>query len=141
MGLISRVSSRTYRNYTNMPKRRSKNQNLKGCYTYHERLKDKQQMQYGNFERRLGKDSIKDFDMCCITLQHAKEPVVSKEGVLFDKESALKYIIKQKADNKAQKKLYDEYIISLKNEKDRKERITKMKEVQQFIKSSDSLKI
>jgi len=122
-----------------MPSRRSKNQNLKGCYTYHERLKDKEQMQYGNFERRISKDSIRDYDVCCLSLQATKEPVVSKDGILFDKESVLQYIIKQKAKNKNQKKLYEEYIKSLKDQEDRKKRIDKIKEINQFVKTANSV--
>ena len=122
-----------------MPTRRSKNQNLKGCYTYHERLKDKEQMQYGNFERRISKDSIKSFDMCCLTLQHAKFPMLTKDGILFDRESVLSYIIQQKQKNKRQKKLYEEYIKSLKVDTERDERIKKIREVNQFIKTSDAL--
>lgn len=122
-----------------MPTRRSKNQNLKGCYTYHERLKDKEQMQYGNFERRRSKDSIKGFDMCCLTLQHAKHPMITKDGILFDRESVLSYIIQQKQKNKRQKRLYEEYIKSLKVDVERDERIKKIREVNQFIKTSDAL--
>jgi len=87
----------------------------------------------------MGKDSIKDFDMCCMTLAPAKEPMVSRHGILFDKESVLSYIIKQKAKNKQQKKMYEEYIKSLKDADERKKRIDKIKEVNQFIKTSDSL--
>lgn len=122
-----------------MPKRRSKNQNLKGCYTYHERLKDKEEMQYGNFERRLGKDSIKDFDMCAIGLTSCKNAVVSEQGVIFDKEQVLKYIIEQKKDIKRQSECYKQYIQDLKDAESRKDRIKKQKELNQFIKQTDSL--
>ena len=122
-----------------MPKRRSKNQNLKGCYTYHERQKDKEEMQYGNFERRLGKDSIKDFDMCAIGLTTCKDPVISEHGVVFDKEQVLKYIIEQKKDIKRQGEAYKAYIQDLKDAENRKDRIKKQKELMQFRKTTDSL--
>jgi len=122
-----------------MPKRRSKNQNLKGCYTYHERQKDKEEMQYGNFERRLGKDSIKDFDMCAIGLTTCKFPVVSEQGVIFDKEQVLKYIIEQKKDIKRQSEAYKQYVQELKDAENRSARIKKQKELNQFIKQTDSL--
>lgn len=122
-----------------MPKRRSKNQNLKGCYTYHERLKDKQEMQYGDFQRRLGKDSIKDFDMCAIGLTTCKIPLVSDHGVIFDKEQVLKFIIEQKKDIKRQGEAYKQYVAEVKEQEARKERIKKQKELNQFIKTTDSL--
>jgi len=122
-----------------MPTRRSKNQNLRGCYSYHERQKDKAQMGYGSHERRLSKDSIKSFDMCCLNLQHAKNPMISTHGILFDRESVLSFIIQQKQKNKRQKRMYDEYIKSLKVDTERDERIKKIREVNQFIKTSDAL--
>jgi len=122
-----------------MPKRRSKNQNLKGCYTYHERLKDKEEMQYGDFSRRLGKDSVKDFDFCSIGLQACTQPIVSEHGVLFDKETVLKYIIEQKKDIKRQSEAYKAYLKELKEAEERKQRIKKQKELNQFMKTTDSL--
>lgn len=122
-----------------MPTRRSKNQNLKGCYTYHEKQKDKQQMQYGDFERRLGKDSIKSFDMCSISLQHCEDPMVSPQGVVFDKETVLKYIIKQKKDLKMQRIEYKQYLQDLKDAETRKHRIKKQREITNFIKTTDAL--
>jgi len=122
-----------------MPTRRSKNQNLKGCYTYHEKQKDKAQMSYGNFERRLAKDSIRDFDMCCLTLQPCVNPIATPEGVIYDRPSILEYIVKQKDKNKIQKMEYQNYVQSKKDEIARKDRIDKQKEINQFIKTTDSL--
>lgn len=122
-----------------MPTRRSKNQNLKGCYTYWEKQKDKAQMSYGNFERRLAKDSIRDFDMCCLTLQPCQTPVATPEGVIYDRSSLLEYMVKQKEKNAIQKQEYKAYIQSKKDADERKDRIDKQKEINQFIKNTDSL--
>ena len=67
-----------------MPRRRKNNTQQRGYYTYLERLRDKHSQQYGNFERRLGRDSIKDFDVCAIALAPCKVPMVTEQGVIFD---------------------------------------------------------
>lgn len=122
-----------------MPTRRSKNQNLKGCYTYWEKQKDKMEMSYGNFERRLAKDSIRDFDMCCLTLQPCKTPIATPQGVIYDREAILQYIVNGKEKNAIQKVKYREYIQQKRDADARKERIEKQKEINQFIKTTDSL--
>lgn len=76
--------------------RHAKNSTAGSVYTYHERMKDSKQSGFGSKEVRVGKDSIKDFDCCCLTLQPCKNPVVTKEGHLFDKEAILQYILGQK---------------------------------------------
>ena len=43
-----------------MPRRRTKNQNLQGICRNAEKIKVKNDMQYGTFERRINKDSIED---------------------------------------------------------------------------------
>ncbi|XP_041365839.1 nitric oxide synthase-interacting protein-like [Gigantopelta aegis] len=85
-------------------------------YTYHERKKDTTQSGYGSKSVRLGKDSIKEFDCCCLTLQPCKDPVVTPDGYLFDKEAILEYILHQKKSiarklkefEKQKNKLHDE---------------------------------
>lgn len=48
-------------------------------------------------------DSIKGFDCCSLTLQPCKNPVVTPDGWLYDKEAILKYILEKKTEY--QKKL------------------------------------
>ncbi|KAK7099119.1 nitric oxide synthase-interacting protein-like [Littorina saxatilis] len=67
-------------------------------YTYHERKKDTKMSGYGTQKLRVGKDSVKDFDCCCLTLQPCKNPVVTPQGYLFDKEAILEYILHQKRE-------------------------------------------
>merc|ERR1712038_1119967 len=65
--------------------------------------------------------------------------MITKDGILYDRESVLSYIIQHKQNIKRQKKLYEEYIKSLKVDEERDERIKKIREVNQFIKTSDAL--
>ena len=53
--------------------------------TYHE----KKALGFGTVKERLGKETVKDFDACGLGLQHALDPVVTPEGVLYDREHIL----------------------------------------------------
>lgn len=78
--------------------RHGKNNTASACYTYHERQKDAKTGGYGTVRERLGKDSVKDFDACCLTLQPCRNPVITPSGYIFDKEAILEYILKKKAE-------------------------------------------
>lgn len=87
--------------------RHSRNCTAGTVYSYHERQKDTNQSGYGSKKSRLGKDSIKDFDCCNLTLQPCRNPVVTQDGYLFDKEAILEYIIKQKKELARKQKEYE----------------------------------
>uniref|UniRef100_A0A3P9L6Z0 Nitric oxide synthase interacting protein n=1 Tax=Oryzias latipes TaxID=8090 RepID=A0A3P9L6Z0_ORYLA len=57
--------------------RHGKNCTAGAVYTYHEKRKDTAASGYGTQSIRLGKDAIKDFDCCCLSLQPCKDPVVT----------------------------------------------------------------
>jgi len=76
--------------------RHARNCTAGAVYTYHERQKDTKQSGWGSKDVRLGKDSIRNFDCCCLTLQPCKDPVVTPDGFLYDKEAILKNILHQK---------------------------------------------
>lgn len=76
--------------------RHARNCTAGAVYTYHEKKKDAQASGYGTHSQRVGKDSVKDFDCCCLSLQPCRNPVITSEGYLFDKESILEYIITKK---------------------------------------------
>ncbi|RZC10197.1 nitric oxide synthase-interacting protein -like, partial [Asbolus verrucosus] len=87
--------------------RHAKNCTAGAVYTYHEKKKDAQASGYGTNSQRLGKDSIKDFDCCSLSLQPCRNPVITKEGFLFDKEVILQYIITKKNENSRKLKEYE----------------------------------
>ncbi|CAL1548596.1 unnamed protein product [Lymnaea stagnalis] len=76
-------------------------------YTYHERKKDTQASGFGSQKVRYGKDAVKEFDCCCLTLQPCKEPLVTDDGHIYDKEAILKNIIHQKKEIARKLKEYE----------------------------------
>jgi nitric oxide synthase-interacting protein len=76
-------------------------------YTYHEKKKDAQASGYGTNSQRVGKDSIKNFDCCSLTLQPCVNPVVTPDGYLYDKEAILVYIITRKKEYYRKLKEYE----------------------------------
>lgn len=87
--------------------RHARNCTAGAVYTYHEKKKDAQASGYGTNTQRVGKDSIKDFDCCSLTLQPCRTPVVTADGYLFDKESILEYIITKKNEYSRKLKEYE----------------------------------
>jgi len=76
-------------------------------YSHAERKKDQKQAGYGAEKIRLGKDAIKGFDCCSLTLQPTKRPVVSPQGYIFDKEAIFSYILEKKKTYEKQMKEYE----------------------------------
>ncbi|XP_052064595.1 nitric oxide synthase-interacting protein-like [Mytilus californianus] len=96
--------------------RHSKNCTAGTVYTYHERQRDTKSSGYGSKSARFGKDSIKDFDCCCLTLQPCRNPIVTPEGFLYDKEAILEFIIQQKKQIARKLKEYGKQINKAKEE-------------------------
>ena len=76
-------------------------------YTYHERKKDTQKSGYGSKAVRLGKDSVKNFDCCSLTLQPCREPVVTPDGFLYDREAILECLLHQKTEAARKMKAFE----------------------------------
>lgn len=47
---------------------------------------------------RLGKETVKDFDHCALSLSPAIDPVVTPDGVLYDRENILRCLLHQKKE-------------------------------------------
>ncbi|XP_037044798.1 nitric oxide synthase-interacting protein homolog [Bradysia coprophila] len=87
--------------------RHARNCTAGAVYTYHEKKKDAETSGYGTNHRRIGKDSVKSFDCCSLSLQPCLNPVITKDGYLFDKESILQYIITKKNEYSRKLKEYE----------------------------------
>ncbi|KRT81329.1 hypothetical protein AMK59_5399, partial [Oryctes borbonicus] len=87
--------------------RHARNCTAGAVYTYHEKKKDAAASGYGTNSKRLGKDSVKDFDCCSLSLQPCRNPVITKDGYLFDKEVILQYIITKKNEYSRRLKEYE----------------------------------
>ncbi|XP_045895505.1 nitric oxide synthase-interacting protein [Micropterus dolomieu] len=87
--------------------RHGKNCTAGAVYTYHEKKKDTAASGYGTQSIRLGKDAIKDFDCCCLSLQPCRDPVVTPDGYLYEKQAILEYILHQKTEIAKRMKAYE----------------------------------
>lgn len=90
--------------------RHARNCTAGAVYTYHEKKKDAAASGYGTQSERVGKDSVKTFDSCSLTLQPCRTPVVTKEGHLFDKEAILEYIVTKKNEYTRKLKQYEKQL-------------------------------
>ncbi|RZC80535.1 hypothetical protein C5167_043117 [Papaver somniferum] len=77
-----------------MPQRHSKNNNDLAFFTYDEKKK----LGYGTQRERLGKDSIKPFDSCCLCLKPFIDPLCCQKGHVFCKDCILECLLSQKKD-------------------------------------------
>ncbi|XP_034396386.1 nitric oxide synthase-interacting protein [Cyclopterus lumpus] len=87
--------------------RHGKNCTAGAVYTYHEKRKDTAASGYGTQSIRLGKDAIKDFDCCCLSLQPCQDPVMTLDGFLYEKQAILEYILHQKTEIAKRMKAYE----------------------------------
>jgi len=85
-------------------------------YSHAERAKDKKQSGYGKEKIRLGKDAVKGFDCCSLTLQPTKNPVITPQGWLFDKEAILSFILEKKKTYEKKLKKYEQQLEAEKKE-------------------------
>ena len=90
--------------------RHGKNCTASAVYSYHEKKKDTKSSGYGSQSDRLSKDSVKDFDCCGLTLQPCREPVITSEGFLYDKEAILEYIVHQKQEYSRKLREYEKQV-------------------------------
>ncbi|XP_068245745.1 nitric oxide synthase-interacting protein homolog [Palaemon carinicauda] len=96
--------------------RHSKNCTASSVYSYHEKKKDAKASGYGSLNMRYGKDGVKDFDCCSLSLHPCRDPVVTPDGYLFDKESILEYIITKKNEVSRKMKEYEKQCKKERNE-------------------------
>lgn len=87
--------------------RHGKNCTAGAVYTYHEKRKDTAASGYGTQRLRLGRDAVKDFDCCCLSLQPCRDPVVTPEGFLYEREAILQYLLQRRTELARQQKAYE----------------------------------
>nr|XP_048307042.1 nitric oxide synthase-interacting protein-like isoform X2 [Myodes glareolus] len=96
--------------------RHAKNCSAGAVYTYHEKKKDTEASGYGTQNIRLNRDAVKDFDCCCLSLQPCRDPVVTPDGYLYEREAILEYILHQKKKIALQMKAYEKQRAALREE-------------------------
>ncbi|XP_063729377.1 nitric oxide synthase-interacting protein-like [Symsagittifera roscoffensis] len=113
--------------------RHGKNCTAGAVYTYHEKKKDTEASGYGTKKTRLGRDSIKDFDCCNLTLQTCKDPVITPDGFLYEREAILEYMLKQKRELARQMKAYEEYLTKQKKKEENDSMEKELKKIESFV--------
>lgn len=119
--------------------RHGKNCTAGAVYTYHEKKKDTAVSGYGTQSIRLGKDAIKDFDCCSLSLQPCKDPVVTPDGFLFEREAILEYILHQKNEIAKKTRAYEKQLKAEGEELKTLSRAAKESRVQNFLKKEGSI--
>ena len=87
--------------------RHSRNCTANSVYSYHEKKKDAEASGYGTLAARYGKDGVKDFDCCCLSLHPCRDPVISEDGYLFEREAIIEYILKKKGEIRRKMKEFE----------------------------------
>lgn len=111
-----------------MPQRHSKNNNDLAFFTYDEKRK----LGYGTQKERLGRDSIKPFDACCLCLKPFIDPLCCQKGHVFCKECILECILSQKKDIKRKLAAHTTQQKLQKDEEDEKLASQKARELDAF---------
>ncbi|XP_001654595.2 nitric oxide synthase-interacting protein homolog [Aedes aegypti] len=119
--------------------RHARNCTAGAVYTYHEKKKDAASSGFGSSSRRLGKDSVKGFDCCSLTLQPCRNPVITKDGYLFDKEAILTYIITKKKEFARKMKEYERQLKEDEEEQVEKANAETKKQVDRFISTEKNI--
>nr|CAG4648720.1 EOG090X08E0 [Polyphemus pediculus] len=113
--------------------RHARNCTAGSVYTYHEKQRDAKASGYGSHSERLSKDSIKGFDCCSLTLQPCRNPVVSLDGYLFDKEAILEYYLAKKKEISRQLKDFEKQNKRDENERNELKAAAHRSQVEKFI--------
>lgn len=119
--------------------RHARNCTAGAVYTYHEKKKDAASSGFGSSSRRIGKDSVKGFDCCSLTLQPCHNPVITKDGYLFDKEAILTYIITKKKEFARKMKEYERQLKQDEEEQTEKVNAETKKQVDRFISTEKNI--
>ncbi|XP_006633918.2 nitric oxide synthase-interacting protein isoform X2 [Lepisosteus oculatus] len=119
--------------------RHGKNCTAGAVYTYHEKKKDTAASGYGTQSVRLGKDAIKDFDCCCLSLQPCRDPVVTPDGYLYEREAILEYILHQKTEIAKKMKAYEKQKRAQASEEKLLSRASEDSKVKSFLQKEGSI--
>lgn len=119
--------------------RHARNCTAGAVYTYHEKKKDAAASGYGTNTQRVGKDSVKDFDCCCLTLQPCRNPVITKDGYLFDKEAILEYVLTKKREYARKLKEYEKQKQQEEEQSNEKTANEELQKLQNFLKAEKNI--
>lgn len=84
--------------------RHSKHSNDRSFYSHNER---KDAGFAGNRKEILGSDCFLPFGFCCLSLKPPKNPVVTPDGYIYDREHILEYLLTQKLELQSKAKKFE----------------------------------
>jgi nitric oxide synthase-interacting protein len=87
----------------------------------------------------LGTDCFLPFGHCCLSLKAPKDPVVTPEGYLYDREFIVEYLLTKKLELQAQAKKYEDQEKKKAQKEDLAKQQAEMKEIQDFQKHDQGL--
>eukprot|EP00164_Ancoracysta_twista_P007170 GFYU01010143.1.p1 GENE.GFYU01010143.1~~GFYU01010143.1.p1 ORF type:complete len:292 (-),score=69.24 GFYU01010143.1:75-950(-) len=94
--------------------RHGNNATDRSFFSYHEKKK----MKMGSITERVGADSLKNFDACCLCLHTVRDPVTCLKGHLFCKECVFENLMAQKQEINRRERKYEIYMKEKKAEED-----------------------
>jgi nitric oxide synthase-interacting protein len=109
----------------------SKNNTSKAFFTNFERARE-QGLKSGTAKLRLGRDSMKPFDACSITLEPVVNPVADLEGHIYSKTAIFDHVMEQNRLYKLQLKAYKKEQEELKKTEDASSQNSYAKKIADF---------
>ncbi|XP_053908287.1 nitric oxide synthase-interacting protein, partial [Cuculus canorus] len=94
---------------------------------------------YGTQRVRIGRDAIKDFDCCCLSLQPCRDPVVTPDGFLYEREAIVSYLLHRKAEAAQQRKAFERQRRRQRREQQRRSRAGAEATVRGFLRTESPL--
>lgn len=119
--------------------RHSRNCTAGAVYSYHEKKKDTEASGWGTEKARFSKDSMQEFDCCNLSLQPCKDPVITPDGYLYEREAIIEYMVQQKRQIAKQLKAYERQKGKEEMEQQRLVQEKKDERVKQFMKQEGSI--
>ena len=109
--------------------RHSKNATATTHFTYEEKRK----AGHGTLKKRFGKDALIRFGYCSLSLNRAKDPLVSPSGYIYCKECIYENLLAQKQQIQQNKLAYEKYCEKVEQEKQDKVVQSEEKELSKFL--------
>ncbi|MEN2498168.1 MAG: U5 small nuclear ribonucleoprotein [Marteilia pararefringens] len=121
--------------------RHSKHSTALPFYSKNERIRDSIEGRYGTQNMRISSESLRQFDCCSLTLQKCVNPVISRFGDIFEKESIYRYILDMKSkikQNEVSERKKEAFRISKKSDEELCNKIETFQETNKIFKIQKS---
>uniref|UniRef100_A0A7S3CXN5 Nitric oxide synthase-interacting protein zinc-finger domain-containing protein n=1 Tax=Palpitomonas bilix TaxID=652834 RepID=A0A7S3CXN5_9EUKA len=117
--------------------RHQKNNTAGSIFTYQEREK----LKLGTLKKRIGKESVRDWDVCALTLQEPKEPLCTPAGIIYDKAAIYENLYDQAIEISNAKKAWKKQQRQFQEEKDKEEQKKRALELSEFERAETGISV